>query len=66
MNVFWIAALAGTLFFILRVALSIVGGFGDDMSDELVATEGAFKLLTLNSIAGFIAMFGWAGLATGE
>jgi hypothetical protein len=57
----------------------VIGGFGADMPDddlpagsepvhlehspELQATDGAFKLLSLNSITGFIAMFGWAGLA---
>jgi hypothetical protein len=57
----------------------VVGGFGADVSGEdpsldgepaefehsqdLEASDGAFKLLSLNSITGFIAMFGWAGLA---
>ncbi|MDR2080948.1 MAG: hypothetical protein LBP54_03555 [Campylobacteraceae bacterium] len=63
MHVFWIAAVAGSIFFILRVVVYIVGGFDSDGSDELDATEGAFKLLSLNSITSFIAMFGWVGLA---
>ncbi|MDR1285684.1 MAG: hypothetical protein LBJ88_05755 [Campylobacteraceae bacterium] len=65
MHIFWIAAVAGSVFFILRVAVSIVGGFDGDNTDELDATEGAFKLLSLNSITSFIAMFGWVGLACG-
>jgi hypothetical protein len=67
------------VFFVLRVVLFVVGGFGADTpgdepaldddpvhlahSQELEASDGAFKLLSLNSVTGFIAMFGWAGLA---
>jgi hypothetical protein len=36
---------------------------GGGHSPELEASDGAFKLLSLNSITGFVAMFGWAGLA---
>ncbi|MDR2096632.1 MAG: hypothetical protein LBP76_14110 [Treponema sp.] len=79
MLVFWGAAIFGSLFFVLRVILFVVGGFGADIpdddlspgdepagtdaSEDLGTSEGAFKLLSLNSITGFIAMFGWAGLA---
>ncbi|MDR2100156.1 MAG: hypothetical protein LBP40_04925 [Campylobacteraceae bacterium] len=60
MLIFWAAAIFGSIFFVLRVITSIVGGFGDDSMD---ATDDAFKLLSLNSITSFIAMFGWSGLA---
>jgi hypothetical protein len=82
MLVFWGAAIFGSVFFLLRVAMFIIGGFGaddvhdgsmdahdvhgdvhDSGHDGLEASDGAFKLLSLNSITGFIAMFGWAGLA---
>ncbi|MDR2072746.1 MAG: hypothetical protein LBP60_04855 [Spirochaetaceae bacterium] len=82
MLVFWGAAIFGSVFFVLRIILIIVGGFGADVpgddlppgaepadldhSPELEASDGAFKLLSLNSITGFIAMFGWAGLAAGS
>ncbi|MDR2865767.1 MAG: hypothetical protein LBV68_09185 [Spirochaetaceae bacterium] len=74
--IFWIAAIFGTVLFILRVALFVFGGFGTDTDmtsqgdisdsgagDVSQASDAAFKLLSLNSITGFIAMFGWAGLA---
>jgi Zn-dependent protease with chaperone function len=64
MYIFWIAAVAGSIFFILRVAVSIVGGFDGDTADELDATDGAFKLLSLNSVTSFVAIFGWVGLAS--
>ncbi|MDR2635728.1 MAG: hypothetical protein LBC08_02735 [Campylobacteraceae bacterium] len=60
MTIFWAAAIFGSIFFVLRVISSIVGGFGDGDTD---ATDDAFKLLSLNSITSFIAMFGWSGLA---
>lgn len=77
--VFWLTAIAGTVFFFLRVAMMIVGGFGDDVggsdganvdadasaphhSDD--GADTSFKLVSLNSITGFIMMFGWAGLAS--
>jgi hypothetical protein len=79
MLVFWGAAIFGSVFFLLRVVLFVIGGFGADVPDddlppdgeaaagghspELEASDSAFKLLSLNSITGFIAMFGWAGLA---
>jgi hypothetical protein len=79
MLVFWGAAILGSVFFILRAAMFIIGGFGAEEPDdplqadadagelshaqEAEASDGAFKLLSLNSITGFIAMFGWAGLA---
>jgi hypothetical protein len=77
--VFWFAAIFGSVFILLRVALLIFGGFGADADGSADAvhdggggggdahdgapTDAAFKLLSLNSITGFIAMFGWAGLA---
>ncbi|MDR3324587.1 MAG: hypothetical protein LBS82_01175 [Spirochaetaceae bacterium] len=73
--VFWFAAIFGSVFFLLRVALLIFGGFGADAdagshdagsgadAHDGAASDAAFKLLSLNSITGFIAMFGWAGLA---
>jgi hypothetical protein len=77
--VFWVAAIFGTVYFLLRVVMMIFGGIGAeaDTGSEAVgggsmdgdaghaahATDAAFKLLSLNSITGFIARFGWAGLA---
>jgi hypothetical protein len=71
MLLFWGAAIFGTVLFVLRTITFFVGGFGqepDDLADDAPAeddhpaSEGAFKLLSLNSLTGFIAMFGWAGL----
>ncbi|MDR1460410.1 MAG: hypothetical protein LBI78_02050 [Campylobacteraceae bacterium] len=61
MLIFWASAIFGSIFFVLRTAASIVGGFGNDDIDD--TSDNAFKLISLNSITSFIAMFGWAGLA---
>ncbi|MDR0637083.1 MAG: hypothetical protein LBF87_08395 [Treponema sp.] len=69
---FWGAALFGSIFFLLRVILFIAGAGGDsggeDGGDAGVAEagNGAFRLLSLNSLTGFTAMFGWGGLAARE
>ncbi|MDR1398817.1 MAG: hypothetical protein LBJ41_02710 [Treponema sp.] len=63
---FWGAAVFGSVFFLLRVILFIAGAGGDDDSgdtDIAEAGNGAFRLLSLNSLTGFTAMFGWGGLA---
>lgn len=77
--VFWGAAILGTVFFFLRIVMMIVGGFADDMGHDAAhdgmdsadgdthdgdGSDASFKLVSLNSITGFIMMFGWAGLAS--
>ncbi|GHU23658.1 hypothetical protein FACS1894164_08550 [Spirochaetia bacterium] len=72
-QLFWGAAVGGTLFFAFRVIMMIIGGIDsghtpdldspDDIHTDLQDSAGAFKLLSLNSLSGCIAMFGWSGLA---
>jgi hypothetical protein len=62
MLVFWGAAVFGSIFFLLRTLLFIAGaGSADDGAVE--AGNGAFRLVSLNSLIGFTALFGWGGLA---
>jgi hypothetical protein len=67
---FWGAAIFGSVFFLLRVILFIAGVGGADSGDDgggdagvTEAGNGAFRLVSLNSLIGFTAMFGWGGLA---
>jgi hypothetical protein len=69
---FWGAAIFGSVFFLLRVILFIVGIGGDGIDSSVgdggdvgvaEAGNGAFRLLSLNSLTGFTALFGWGGLA---
>ena len=73
---FWLCALGGTLFFVLRVLLVLVAGLGSEGFDvdhdghidthahDGVDSDTAFKLISFNSISGFAMMFGWAGLTS--
>jgi hypothetical protein len=63
------AAVIGTAFFLLRTVLMLVGLGGVDLhhdTDSFDAHHGdssdAFKILSIQSIAGFLMGFGWGGL----
>lgn len=65
---FWVCALAGTLFFILRVVMMVHGADGaDDIIDHGAvghagSSDVAFEIISVNSITAFFMMFGWIGL----
>ena len=67
---FSIPAFLGTFFFVLRLGLMFVGGDGDVDADfdvdadlgDVDDSSGAFKLLSVQSIAAFMMGFGWGGL----
>lgn len=72
-TIFWISAIVGTTFFLLRVLMAVFGGaldiddshdsdfeLHDDFQHHALPS---FKLLTLHSISGFLMMFGFVGLA---
>lgn len=75
-RVFWGCAIGGTLFFLLRVIMMVVGGDLDDAGDggdvgDMGDADGfsdvsdvAFTMFSINSITAFVMMFGWAGLTT--
>ncbi|HPB68467.1 MAG TPA: hypothetical protein PLT76_03850 [Candidatus Omnitrophota bacterium] len=75
---FWFCALTGTVFFILRVLLMVIGGGLDSGVDADLGTHGPvdmghaghdgtvsdthFEFISVNSITAFFMMFGWIGL----
>jgi hypothetical protein len=72
---FWICAIGGTFFFLLRIAFFIIGGMGSEDMDGHDGHDGhdahdhadshsdfAFKLVSINSLSSFVMMFGWSGL----
>src|SRR5438552_2382425 len=71
--IFWATAFFGTILFCLRLCATVIGGFGqegtdnDDMmfddGDEHYHHTHSLRLFTLHSISGFFMMFGWVGLA---
>ena len=68
---FWMCAVGGTLFFVLKALLSVFTGIdgGVDVHHEFDTTDVshgsdvAFKFFSLSSLTGFFMMFGWIGLA---
>jgi hypothetical protein len=63
---FWICALAGTFFFILRVVAMLVGGSAEEGGmDDVDAADSdiAFEFISINTLTSFFMMFGWMGLA---
>jgi len=54
-GVFWIAALAGTGFFLIQLMLSFFADSDDSIDD-------GFSWLSKQSLTGFLMMFGWVGL----
>ena len=64
-KVFWLCAIAGTLFFSLRIVMMLVGGdIGDDIDADGFSdsSDVAFEVFSVNSITAFVMMFGWVGL----
>ena len=59
---FGIAAIA-SLLFILTIAMLFMGGDGGFDADTGDASDGAFKVLSLQGIVGFSMGWGWGGLA---
>jgi hypothetical protein len=71
---FTVPALIGTLFFVVRLGLMLVGG-GDwdvdadvdadidgDIDGDFDDSDHAFKVLSIQSITAFMMGFGWGGL----
>lgn len=68
-DLFWISATVGTTLFMLRMLMVFVGDLSDfhhsDHSGHHYDDHSmpSLKLVTLHSLAGFLMMFGWTGLA---
>lgn len=69
-KVFWVCAIFGSLFFIVRIILMLLGNDFDSNIDDLdhgqhmsTHSDAAFQLISINSLTAFIMMFGWGGLA---
>lgn len=73
--VFWFCALAGTVVFLARVGLMLMGIADMDGGDGLDSaqamghahlashSDSLFEILSVNSVTAFFMMFGWTGLA---
>jgi membrane protein implicated in regulation of membrane protease activity len=67
-HVYWIIAIAGSIFLLIQLVLAFVSGIDFHIGSDLGAHGGDFgfphfQLLTLRNIVAFFAVFGWVGLA---
>ena len=66
LKIYWSLAIPFTLFFVLQLILSFLGGdVPDDAPDaEVEADTGIpFQFLTLKNLVAFFSIFGWTGIA---
>lgn len=66
LKLYWLLAIPFTLFFLLQLALTFMGGdVPDDTPDaEIEADTGiAFQFFTLKNLVAFFSIFGWTGIA---
>ncbi|MBX2962446.1 MAG: hypothetical protein KF687_08035 [Cyclobacteriaceae bacterium] len=66
LKIYWALAIPFTLFFVLQLILSFMGGdVPDDTPDaEVEADTGiGFQFFTLKNLVAFFSIFGWTGIA---
>lgn len=71
-KIFYVFAIFGTVFFLIRTAMMFIGGDGEmdlDMDgsgdvDVGMDSDVAFQFFSLNSLTAFFMMFGWSGLTS--
>lgn len=61
--VYAVMALAGTLLFLVRLAMALFSGDGDGHSDMSIDSDASFSMFSLLSILAFFMGAGWMGLA---
>ena len=67
-KIFWVIALAASLFFLLQLVLSFAGGDGDTASgdaDHSISSDDGlgYQFFTIKNMVGFFTVFGWTGIA---
>lgn len=67
-KIYWCFALPSSLFFLILLAMSFLGGEIEDAGgadSDIDADVGIpFQFFTLKNLAGFFTIFGWSGLAS--
>ncbi len=66
LKIYWAMAVPFTLFFVLQLAISFLGGDSpDDLPDSDVEADHGipFQFLTLKNLIGFFTIFSWTGIA---
>lgn len=69
-QIYWVVTIPATLFFIIQIILTFVGGDVDndldgDVDHDIDHDHGIdFQFLTFKNMIAFFALFGWSGLAS--
>jgi len=67
-KVYWVIALVGSVFMIILMVMTLLGGDADDISGDVdTDIEGdhgiGFQFLSFKNLMGFFTVFGWSGIA---
>ncbi|MCK0157392.1 hypothetical protein MWU65_09405 [Cellulophaga sp. F20128] len=67
-KIYWSIALIGSVVLIVFLVLTLIGGDADDLGGDVDAEiEGdagvGFQFLSIKNLSGFLAIFGWTGIA---
>jgi len=64
---YWIVAIVGSILLVMFVAMTLLGGDLEELSDVDTEVEGdagiGFQFLSLKNLTGFFTIFGWSGIA---
>ncbi len=60
---YWIITLIGSLFFIVILVTTFLGGEVDELGDADFDGGIDFQFLSFKNLVGFVTIFGWTGLA---
>lgn len=65
-KIFWIIALIGSVFFLIMLVATFIGGDVDGEIGEVDFDSGGFHFFTIKNLIAFFTIFGWAGIAAIE
>lgn len=64
---YWVIAIAGSVAFVILLAMTLFGGDVDDAGDVDADVDGdtgiGFQFLSLKNLVGFFTIFGWVGIS---
>lgn len=63
LQVFWVCAIAASLFFVVQLVLLLIGIDDIDVDADTLDLGGGFSLLTVKNVIHFFLGFGWAGVS---
>ncbi|CAM4127143.1 hypothetical protein ZORO111903_02230 [Zobellia roscoffensis] len=67
-KIYWVTAVVGSIFLIILLIMTFIGGEMDDIDGDVDAEIDAdsgieFQFLSFKNLVGFFTIFGWSGIA---